>query len=183
MVKNGFLTDWDTPMLGVFFYWDIKMSKQEPLWASLVLGMHDALVSTLGLITGLVFAATPQHIIVLTGLIAAVSAGLSMTASEYLSQKTDGNTRNAIWRGIMTGIAYIFSAFMLLVPFMFFKNSFINIVITYLVGALIIFIFNYLKSLLTGQRFWGHFAEMLIICTIVTTVAFLIGETAKMIGT
>ena len=156
---------------------DIK--KQEPVWASLVLGMHDALVSTLGLITGLVFANAPQYIIVLTGLIAAVAAGMSMTASQYLSQKAGGNSRGAAMRGIMTGVAYMFSAFMLLVPFIFIENSFIGLVMTYVVGASIIFMFNYLRSVLMGVRFWSSFIEMLIICTIVTGVAFLIGECAK----
>lgn len=156
-----------------------KMKKQEPVWASLVLGMHDALVSTLGLITGLVFANATQYIIVLTGLIAAASAGLSMTASEYLSQKAGGNSRTALWRGIMTGVAYMFSALMLLVPFIFIENSFIAITMTFVVGVSIIFMFNYLRSVLMGVRLWPSFIEMLIICAIVTFVAFAIGECAK----
>lgn len=165
------------PRFGGIF---LQMKKeQEPVWASLVLGMHDALVSTLGLITGLVFADASQYIVILTGLIAAASAGMSMTASEYLSQKAGGNTRNALWRGIMTGIAYMFSAFMLLMPFIFIKNSYIGLAMTYVVGASIIFMFNYLRSVLMGVRFLSSFTEMLIICTIVTGVAFLIGEFAK----
>ena len=69
--------------------------------------MHDALVSTLGLVVGLAFADATQYIIVLTGLIASVAAGLSMMASEYLSQKAGGNMRSAVTRGVMTGMAYV----------------------------------------------------------------------------
>lgn len=157
------------------------MKKNEPIWSSLVLGMHDALVSTVGLVTGLAFADATQYIIILTGIIAAVSAGLSMMASEYLSQKAGGNMRGAMRRGIMTGIAYVFTSIMLLMPFMFVVNPFVAVFTTYIVGVFIIFIFNYLKSNMNHQRFWPAFTEMLVVCFLVTTVAFAIGESARIL--
>jgi VIT1/CCC1 family predicted Fe2+/Mn2+ transporter len=157
------------------------MGKKDTVWSSLVLGTHDALVSTLGLVTGLVFADANRYIIVLTGIIAAVTAALSMTASEYLSQKAGGNTRSAMWRGIMTGLAYVFAAAALLLPFVFEINSYIALSSTYIVGVLIIFIFNLLKSKMNYQNFWPSFIEMLLVCFIVTIVAFSIGESARIL--
>lgn len=157
------------------------MKKNEPIWSSLVLGMHDALVSTLGLVTGLAFADATQYIIILTGIIAAVSAGLSMTASEYLSQKAGGNSTTAMWRGVMTGIAYVFTSALLLVPFVLFRNPFVAVSATYLVGVAIIFGFNYLKSKMNAQKFLPAFIEMLFVCFVVTTVAFIIGESARIL--
>ena len=157
------------------------MKKKEPVWSSLVLGMHDALVSTLGLVTGLAFADATQYIIILTGIIAAVSAGLSMTASEYLSQKAGGNSTTAMWRGVMTGIAYVFTSALLLVPFVLFCNPFVAVSATYIVGVAIIFGFNYLKSKIDAQKFLPAFIEMLVVCFLVTTVAFAIGESARIL--
>ncbi len=157
------------------------MKKNEPIWSSLVLGMHDALVSTLGLVTGLAFADATQYIIILTGIIAAVSAGLSMTASEYLSQKAGGNSTTAMWRGVMTGIAYVFTSALLLVPFVLFRNPFVAVSATYIVGVAIIFGFNYLKSKMNAQKFLPAFIEMLVVCFVVTTVAFIIGESARVL--
>ena len=157
------------------------MKKNEPIWSSLVLGMHDALVSTLGLVTGLAFADATQYIIILTGIIAAVSAGLSMTASEYLSQKAGGNVRGALMRGVMTGVAYVFTSALLLVPFVLFRNPFVAVSATYIVGVAIIFGFNYLKSKIDAQKFLPAFIEMLVVCFVVTTVAFIIGESARVL--
>lgn len=157
------------------------MKVEDYVWSSLVLGMHDALVSTLGLVVGLSFADATQYIIVLTGLIASVAAGLSMMASEYLSQKAGGNMRGAFRRGIMTGAAYVFTAAMLLVPFLFISNTLIAVIMTYVVATSIIFFFNYLKSKLNGQRFWAAFFEMMMVCFVVTMASFIIGEGAKVL--
>ncbi len=157
------------------------MRVTDSVWSSLVLGMHDALVSTLGLIVGLAFADATQYIIVLTGIIAASAAGLSMMASEYLSQKAGGNMRGAFRRGVMTGVAYVFTAAMLLVPFLFISNTMIAVIMTYVVATSIIFFFNYLKSKLNGQRFWAAFFEMMMVCFVVTMASFIIGEGAKVL--
>ena len=157
------------------------MKQNEPIWTSLVLGMHDALVSTIGLVTGLAFADANQYIIVLTGIIAAVSAALSMTASEYLSQKAGGNSKSALFRGIMTGGAFVFTSGLLLVPFLLISRPFYAIYLTYFVAISIIWFFNYVKSRLSGGRFWPRFFEMIIICAIVTATAFVLGEGAKLL--
>jgi len=155
------------------------MQTKDSFWSSLVLGMHDALVSTLGLVVGLAFADATQYVIVLTGTIAAVTAGLSMMASEYLSQKAGGNARGATVRGLMTGAAYVATAGMLLIPFVFTPNTIIATIMTYVVAVAIIFFFNFLKSKLNAQNFWPAFIEMLAVCFLVTFAAFLIGEGAK----
>ncbi|MBQ6026952.1 MAG: VIT1/CCC1 transporter family protein [Alphaproteobacteria bacterium] len=155
------------------------MQTKDSFWSSLVLGMHDALVSTLGLVVGLAFADATQYVIVLTGTIAAVTAGLSMMASEYLSQKAGGNARGATVRGLMTGAAYVATAGMLLIPFVFTPNTIIATMMTYVVAVAIIFFFNFLKSKLNAQNFWPAFIEMLAVCFLVTFAAFLIGEGAK----
>ena len=55
----------------------------------LVFGIHDGLISTVGLLSG-VSAATQNHrIVVITGLAAAFTGGISMAAGSYLSNLTE----------------------------------------------------------------------------------------------
>ncbi|MCR4917625.1 MAG: VIT1/CCC1 transporter family protein, partial [Alphaproteobacteria bacterium] len=83
------------------------MFRKNGSFGSIVLGMHDALVSTLGLISALVFASAENYVIILTSIIASVAAGLSMMASKYLAEKANGVLTGAIGQGVLTGIAYV----------------------------------------------------------------------------
>ncbi len=143
------------------------------------MGMHDAMVSTIGLVTGLVFAAADKYTVILTCIIASVAAGLSMAASEYLAARADGKSDIAIWRGIATGTAYVFTVGFLIVPFVFITNTIYAILMTYVIAISIIWFFNFVKSRLCSERFWPRFLEMLTICAIVTATAFVIGEGAR----
>lgn len=155
------------------------MQYKNYFWDCMILGMHDAIVSITGLITGLVFASASPKVVLLTGIIASVSAALSMTASEYLA-KRDGDSDIAIWQGASTGITFLFTTCMLLVPFLFIPQPFLALGMTYVMGVATIFFFNFVKSRLCGTPFWPHFARMITVCMIVTIVAFLIGEGAKL---
>ncbi|PKL58828.1 MAG: rubrerythrin family protein, partial [Methanomicrobiales archaeon HGW-Methanomicrobiales-5] len=57
---------------------------------SVVLGLNDALVEFTGTLAGLTFAIQNTQIIAVVGLVMGVAASLSMAASEYLSQRSDG---------------------------------------------------------------------------------------------
>lgn len=149
-------------------------------WGCAVLGMHDAIVSTTGLVVGLVFAAAGQYVVLLTAIIASVAAALSMTASEYLSVRTGENSNVALRCGLSTGLAYLFSSGMLVIPFLFISNTFVALAMTGVIAVSVIFFFNYVKSHLCHEKFWPKFIEMLLICAIVTTVGFIIGECAKL---
>ena len=148
--------------------------------SAIVLGMHDAIVSTTGLVVGLVFAAAGQYVVLLTAIIASVAAALSMTASEYLSVRTGENSNEALRCGLSTGLAYLFSSGMLVIPFLFISNTFVALAMTGVIAVSVIFFFNYVKSHLCHEKFWPKFIEMLLICAIVTIVGFIIGECAKL---
>ena len=156
------------------------MANNYSFWGCAVLGMHDAIVSTTGLVVGLVFADAGQYAVLLTAIIASVAAGLSMTASEYLARHADGLPKIALRCGIATGAAYLFTATLLALPFLCISNTFVALGMTYFTAVAIIFFFNFIKSKLSGTGFWKNFWEMLIICASVSIAAFLIGECAKL---
>ncbi|MCL2537860.1 MAG: VIT1/CCC1 transporter family protein [Alphaproteobacteria bacterium] len=145
---------------------------------AMVLGLHDALVSQTGIIVGLAFALADERLIILSSVIAAVAASLSMGASNYLAQKSDANPR-AIIAGVYTGIAYLVTAALLTIPFAIISNRFFALGITFVISVLIIFGFNYWMARAHGRPFIGRFLEMLGICVGVSVAAFAIGQLAK----
>ena len=110
--------------------------------AAFVLGMHDAMVSQIGVIVGLAFALANQKLIILTSIITALSAGLSMAASSYLAEKThdDGNALRA---GLVTGGAYLGVSGILIAPFVVTSHLMTALKATFILALLTIFISNW----------------------------------------
>ncbi len=73
---------------------------------SVVLGLNDALVEFTGTLAGLTFAIQNTQIIAVVGLIMGVAASLSMGASDYLSQRSDGGPTDPLKASVYTGVAY-----------------------------------------------------------------------------
>ena len=145
---------------------------------AIVLGMHDALVSQTGIIAGLVFSLANRYLIILTGLISAVAAGLSMAASNYLAHKTSRN-EHAIMVGLVTGASYLATSFLLIIPFFISDNMRAAMASAFVIAIIIIFVCNWGLGHKNKHNFWKHTTEMLIICACVSFIAFAIGECAK----
>ena len=143
---------------------------------SIILGMHDAIVSLLGLIAGLYFAFTDTNIIIVSCVITSITASLSMGAANYLAVRTSSGRSNAIRAALHTFLSYMVTCILLILPFFVFSNREISLIFVVAMAVLIIFGFN--MAFYRGRGFYHHFFEMLSICTIISIVAFLIGEIA-----
>lgn len=143
--------------------------------AAFVLGMHDALVSQIGVIVGLAFALADRELIILTSVITALSAGLSMAASSYLAEKTHDD-EDALRAGLVTGGAYLGISGILIAPFVITNNLTIALGATFAIAVLTIFISNWAIHRNSKKKFLSHAIEMLILCTSVTIITFIIGE-------
>lgn len=145
---------------------------------AMVLGMHDAIVSLTGMITGLAFALADNGIIMLSAIIASVAASLSMGASNYLAEKTIGNPR-ALAMGTYTGLAYVATSALLIFPFALCTNHFHALMLTFAIAILIIFLFNFCVGRIRNKPWRKDFFEMTTVCAAVSIAAFLIGCAAK----
>ncbi|MCM1225241.1 MAG: VIT1/CCC1 transporter family protein [Lachnospiraceae bacterium] len=145
---------------------------------SLVLGMHDALVEISGIIAGLAFAFSDRNVIIMTAAIAAVAASLSMAAANFQAQRTENNP-DALRAAIYTGIMYITTSTILILPFMVVTNRFWALGLMAIMAVLIIFGFNCSMGILTRRPFMNRFLEMLGICAGVSIASFAIGAAAK----
>lgn len=152
------------------------MTRKFDFRASIILGMHDAIVSLAGLIAGLGFTFTDTNVIILSCIIASITASLSMGAANYLAVKTH-NKHNAVNAAIYTASAYMTTCALLILPLMVFYNRMVALLSVFITVICIIYLFNFIFY--RKNQFTRHFYEMLTICLGVSLIAFIIGETAK----
>lgn len=145
---------------------------------SIVLGLNDALVELTGALAGFTLSLQNSRIIAFMGLITGISASFSMAASEYLSTKADGGD-NAIKSAIYTGIAYVVTVILLILPFFLISNYIISLIVTVLIAVFVILIFNYYISIAKDYPFKKRFFEMALISLGVAAISFGIGFIIK----
>ncbi len=145
---------------------------------SVVLGLNDALVELTGTLAGLSFALANTRLIALAGLITGISAALSMAASEYLSNKAE-DAKDALKSAIYTGIAYIITVMLLIIPYFLVSHYLGALVITIAIALLIIFFFNYYIAIAKDLNFKKRFSEMALISIGVACISFVIGFVIK----
>ncbi|RGX54821.1 rubrerythrin family protein [Anaerotruncus sp. AF02-27] len=147
---------------------------------SMVLGLNDALVELTGTLAGLTLAMQNTRIIALSGLITGISATLSMASSEFLSAKSEGRP-DAFKSCIYTGIAYLLTVALLVLPYLIFPASqYLYALGTMLViVVLIIALFNYYISVAKDLKFKSRFLEMACISLGVAALSFVVGLLVK----
>ncbi len=142
---------------------------------SIVLGLNDALVELTGTLAGLSFALQNNRLIATVGLITGIAASLSMAASEYLSKKSEGEHSRALRSSLYTGLAYIGTVILLVLPFFLVSTYQVALPVTLGVGLLIILVFNFYISVAKEYNFLHRFGEMAAISLGVAFFSFLIG--------
>ena len=160
----------------------IQMIDEEKLQyvGSMVLGLNDALVEFTGSLAGWTFAMQSNKLILLAGIINGISATLSMASSEYLSAKNEGE-ENPLKSAIYTGIAYIITVVILLIPYAILPNEYFihSLIIMLLFVIIIIAAFNFYISVAKDLNFKEKFKEMSLISLSVASVSFIIGILVK----
>jgi len=105
---------------------------------SIVLWLNDALVELTWALAGLSFALQNTNMVAVSGLIMWVAASFSMAGSEYLSNKVDWNTKIALKSSLYTGLAYVFTVVLLILPYFLVDNYIVALSITISIAILII---------------------------------------------
>jgi VIT1/CCC1 family predicted Fe2+/Mn2+ transporter len=142
---------------------------------SVVLGLNDALVELTGALAGLTLALQNVKLIALSGLITGIAASMSMAASEYLSTRSENTSKQPVRAAIYTGIAYIVTVALLVLPYLLFENYILDLIITLTTAVIIIAVFNYYISVAKGEPFRERFLEMAGLSLGVATISFIIG--------
>jgi Uncharacterized membrane protein len=147
---------------------------------SIVLGLNDALVEITGTLAGLILAIQNTKIIALLGLVTGISATISMASSDYLASKSEGR-KDAAKSATYTGISYIVTVLLLVLPFLIFNDSeyILATIVMVITTLLIIAAFNYYISVAQDAPFKRRFLEMASISLGVSFIAFVIGVAIK----
>jgi len=142
---------------------------------SVVLGLNDALVELTGALAGLTLALRDVKLIALSGLVTGIAASLSMAASEYLSTRSEDTEKHPVRAAVYTGIAYIITVTLLVLPYLLIANYILDLIITMVIAVLIIAVFNYYISVAKDQPFRKSFFEMAGLSLSVALFSFIIG--------
>lgn len=160
----------------------IKLIDEERLQyvGSMILGLNDALVELTGALAGFTLALQNTRLIAMAGIITGIAASLSMASSEYLSTKAEENVKNPIKASIYTGIAYIFTVFFLILPYLIFNNFYIALSATIINAIIVVLMFTYYISVAKDMSFKRRFTEMVFISLGVSLLTFGIGFLVRM---
>jgi len=146
---------------------------------SVVLGLNDALVELSGALAGFSFAIQNTRVIALLGIITGIAASLSMAASEYLSSKEEGK-ENALTSSLYTGIAYVSTVILLVLPYLLF-SSYVHALIAMLIVVLLVIAgFNFYIAVAKNESFKTRFWEMTLISFGVAGISFAIGVVVRL---
>ena len=146
---------------------------------TIVLGLNDALVELTGALAGLTLALQDTRLIALSGTITGIAAALSMGASEYLSTKSEETTKEPLKASIYTGVAYVVTVLILILPYLFLGNFYICLAWALMAAVLIIAMFNYYISVVKDEPFKKRFLEMAGVSLGIAALSFLVGYVAR----
>lgn len=159
-----------------------SMLKEERIGyvGSIVLGMNDALVELTGALAGYTFAMQNTRIIAMAGIITGFSATFSMAASEFLSSRADGH-HNALKSAIYTGVAYLITVLLLILPFLLFhREMYMWALLVALATAIaVIACFNWFIAVTLDRSFKKGLVEMSALSMGVAVLSFGIGILVK----
>ncbi|WP_340111197.1 VIT1/CCC1 transporter family protein [Maribellus mangrovi] len=148
---------------------------------SIVLGLNDALVEILGTLAGLTFALQNNKLVALAGIITGIAGALSMSSSEYLSNKSEGKVEGAVKSAIFTGLAYVFAVVFLVVPYFIFGSPFTSLAVAVIDSIFVVFLFTFYISVANEQPFRKRFVEMVTLSTVVGLISFGLGYLARIV--
>lgn len=161
----------------------IKLIDEERLnyISSVVLGLNDALVEISSTLAGLTLAINNTKIIALTGFITGVAASISMAASGYLQAKAERGRKNPLKSLMYTGLAYIITVMLEILPYTLTDNVFIALGFLFTIVILLIAGFTYYDSVARDEPFRKKFTEMAAISLGVAAFTFALGYIVRII--
>ncbi len=154
----------------------VRLIREERLdyIGSMVLGLNDALVELTGAVAGLSMTLQNTRLVAVAGAITGVAASLSMAASEYLSQRSEG-AANPGKAALYTGAAYVITVLVLVAPFFLLSSYRIALALALLDALMIILLFTFFLSVVRELPFWGRFVEASAISFGVAALSFAVG--------
>lgn len=148
--------------------------QQEDYSGAIVLGLNDALVEILGVLTGLTFVLTDSTTVASAGLVTGIAASLSMAASNFLAVRED-ERGDPLKAAFYTGGAYLVTVVFLVLPYILLNDTFVAWRTTLVVALLLIAVFNAYIARLRKVSFLSRFMQMVLVSFGVAFLSYLFG--------
>ncbi|MDG1949307.1 MAG: VIT1/CCC1 transporter family protein [bacterium] len=152
----------------------------------IIFGLEDALVSTLGAVTGIAVGTGSQYVVILSGLVLIAAESMSMGAGSYLSSKSAAAAEGVIHKkktqeetpvraGVVMFVFYFFGGFIPLLPYMF-MDTLDAILPSVVFTGITLFLLGVWASKYTKRSAWKSGMEMMLISLAAALVGYLIGR-------
>ncbi len=148
-----------------------------------IFGVEDSLVSTVGLLAGVVAADVPRELILLTGGVLIAVEALSMGVGSLLSEsfaeeyveRSTGTERRSVTGAAIMFVSYALAGFIPLLPYVFFERepAFLTSVA---VSCLALFLLGFLGARYFGARGYRSGLRMLLLGGAAIGVGILVGR-------
>ena len=160
----------------------IEMIQEERLgyMDSTIRGLNDALVELTGALAGFTFALQQPQLIAMAGLITGIAGSLSMGVTEFLAKKSEEGSHNPLKSALYTGIAYVITVILLVLPYLLLENIYISLGIMVVVALFIIMFFNYYLAVIKNVSFRKKFTEMALLSMGIALLSFGIGFAVRL---
>lgn len=161
----------------------IRMIDEERLsyLSSMVLAVNNAIEELTGVVVGLTFALRDTKMIGVTAVITGIAATLSMAASEYLSQKSEGDSKNPAKAAVYTGIVYLLTVVLIVGPFFILDHYFAALGLSVGLVVVIVWVFSLFVAVVKEISFKKSFFEVLAISGIVVLISYVMGTVIRMV--
>lgn len=152
----------------------------------IIFGLEDALVSTLGAVTGIAIGTGSQYVVILSGLVLIAAESMSMGAGSYLSSKNAAAAEEIIHKkkdehdapvraGVVMFVFYFVGGFIPLLPYLF-MDTLQAILPSVIMTAITLFLLGVWTSKYTKRSAWKSGMEMMLISLAAALVGYLIGR-------
>lgn len=163
-----------------------------PFIRDIVFGVHDALLTNIGIVTGFVTALQDNRLIVIAALIDVFISAFAMAFGTYLSRtsetayledqlhnETHRHVESALGDPIIAAIVmwftYVVAGFIPLLPFMFGLPPEISIRYAISLALIVFFIVGLLKGVVTRGNIWGSGLQFILFGGFAAAIGYLIG--------
>ncbi len=150
-----------------------------------VFGMNDGLVEVLAAVVGFSAALRSPLLVLIAGVLVALSGTLSMSGGAYLSTKyeknigTSGRVRRPALSALYTGVFYFCGAVFPIAPFAFGIGGAYGIIYAILLTSAVLAVTSSVIAVLSGQSISKRVAESLLISLGAASATIILGFYAR----
>lgn len=164
--------------------------EREPGWLrrylpEMVYGANDGIITTFAIVAGVVGASLSERVVLILGFASLLADGISMAASDYLSERTpshDGDRPSqgaAARSGLATLIGFLLPGVIPLVAYLLPVASSQRFPIAMVLTLVALFVVGAGRAAVTELTWWRAGLEMLMVGALAAAVAYGIGALAS----